>query len=101
MYQLFATQVDEEGVSREERTIFRDRIKVKHGVIIARNPSSAESPDYLVSRFDWEEERSINLDALATILKDSISMEEGLYVSSKVIPARGQWREKNQWIPHK
>ena len=54
MFQLIAvaTQVDEEGAS-EERPVFTDRIKVKHGVIIARN-SSAEKPDYLVSQFDSE-----------------------------------------------
>ena len=53
-YELIAVaiQVDEEGAS-EEKPIFTDRIKVKHGVIIARNPS-AEKPDYLVSQFDSE-----------------------------------------------
>merc|ERR1712130_241530 len=59
------SEVDDEA-SSEERPIFTDQIKVRHGVIIARNPSAAaEKPDYLV------------------------------------IPAKGQWREKNHWIPHK
>ena len=65
MFQLIFTQVDDEG-SSEERPIFTDRIKVRHGVIIARNPSAAaEKPDYLVSKVHSEAslETPINVDA--------------------------------------
>ena len=62
MDQLIASQVDEEGAS-EERPIFMDRIKVKHGVIIVKNPPG--KPEYLVSECkDVECGSAINLNPI-------------------------------------
>ena len=75
-YELIAVaiQVDEEGAS-EEKPIFTYRIKVKHGVIIARN-SSAEKPDYLVSQFDSEASFEILYINLNAIYKCSIEIRQ-------------------------